>query len=130
MEDTNKTENIIPLTEEEVLKIIKEATAAIIPVNPFQILIALTKDNNVDISIQWDFSQHTIKNVATVLKMLTDGSFNKDIVVALASMGRDDNQKMEGIARIIKRWNRLNDNDNKPYIDSFQPLGGDFHGSK
>lgn len=115
---------------EEILKLLEEAKINTLSTYPFYITFALTHEGNIDILTNWDFATSTIKNTAVLLKYLCEGAFNKEIIMNLTALAGDDNKKLVALARLLRRWNKLNESDDRPFIDPFQPVmdGGSLNG--
>lgn len=90
---------------------------------PFELRIKLTDTREVDVHVIWGGNKKYIKDIALILQALTDGSLNKEILLALTSLAGNDQNKMDAVSRLAKRWTKLRyDGEERPYIDSFQPL--------
>lgn len=89
----------------------------------FEVKIGLTKTKQVDIHILWDCDKKTHRDSAIVLDALTNGTLNKQILLALNYLPGSDGDKADAVHRLIRRWVRLQEQgEEQPFVDSFQPL--------
>lgn len=113
----DQIEDVVKLLEEMGVNIKGESSYL------FEVKIGLTKTKQVDIHILWDCDKKTHRDSAIVLDALTNGTLNKQILLALNYLPGSDGDKADAVHRLIRRWIRLQEQgEEQPFIDSFQPL--------
>lgn len=115
-------------TPEEIAEIVNQirselGLSAVDEHFPFQLNVRLTTSREVDISVLWDFDSSNAKDIAIILHSLTQGGLIKQIIMALNLLASKDPAKMSEVTKILRRWSKIREEgDDRPYIDSFQPL--------
>ena len=114
----DQIEDVVKLLEEMGMVNLKGESSYL-----FEVKIGLTKTKQVDIHILWDCDKKTHRDSAIVLDALTNGTLNKQILLALNYLPGSDGDKADAVHRLIRRWIRLQEQgEEQPFIDSFQPL--------
>lgn len=114
----DQIEDVVKLLEEMGMVNLKGESSYL-----FEVKIGLTKTKQVDVHILWDCDKKTHRDSAIVLDALTNGTLNKQILLALNYLPGSDGDKADAVHRLIRRWIRLQEQgEEQPFIDSFQPL--------
>jgi len=114
----DQIEDVVKLLEEMGMVNLKGESSYL-----FEVKIGLTKTKQVDVHILWDCDKKTHRDSAIVLDALTNGTLNKQILLALNYLPGSDGDKADAVHRLIRRWSRLQEQgEEQPFIDSFQPL--------
>lgn len=123
-----KIQDVPPDQVEEVVKMLEEMGLIRGENCPFELRIRLTESREVDVNVIWSCEDKQLKDIAIVLDALTTGYLNKQILMAIAQLAGTDKVKLKTANTLIGRWNRIREsNENRPYIDSFQPLPQEGH---